>query len=321
MTDKDIIVAMHTKNDCYKAARPIIGPKGIVVHSTAAPNPWLKRYVDCPSECGENTNNNHWNRSSAEMGRSVCAHAFIGYDKNKKIRVAQILPYNYQNWLTGGSANKTHIGFEICEPTDLGDKAYFTEMWDVVVQYCAYLCRKFNLDPLGENVIIDHATAHQLGWGNNHGDVKHWWPKYFGVYLDELRRDVKSYMDHGTYQGVGVKVETPEEVNRGDPTLYTVQVGAFKSKANAQAMLEKIKAIGFDGFVTTKNTQAEQTKTVKICGGNWNIRTEPNVKSSIIGLAKDGEVYQTSGKTADGWTGILYEGASAWINNGGIAEK
>ena len=125
MNDSDIIIAMHTNNDCYKAARPIDGPKGIVVHSTAAPNPWLKRYVDCPAECGENKAGNHWNRSSKEMGRSVCAHAFIGYDKDKRIRVAQILPYDYQNWLTGGSANKTHIGFEICEPADLGDKAYF----------------------------------------------------------------------------------------------------------------------------------------------------------------------------------------------------
>ena len=50
MNDSDIIIAMHTNNDCYKAARPIVGPKGIVVHSTAAPNPWLKRYVDCPEQ-------------------------------------------------------------------------------------------------------------------------------------------------------------------------------------------------------------------------------------------------------------------------------
>ena len=59
MNDSDIIIAMHTNNDCYKAARPIVGPKGIVVHSTAARNPCLKRYVDCPEQCGVSKSGNH----------------------------------------------------------------------------------------------------------------------------------------------------------------------------------------------------------------------------------------------------------------------
>ncbi len=33
-----------TNNACYKAGRTIV-PKGIMVHSTGANNPWLKRYV------------------------------------------------------------------------------------------------------------------------------------------------------------------------------------------------------------------------------------------------------------------------------------
>lgn len=246
MTEADIIVAMHTNNDCYKAARPIIGPKGIVLHSTAAPNPYLKRYVDCPEQCGENKARNHWNRSSKEMGRSVCAHAFVGYDKDKRIRVAQILPYEYQNWLTGGSANKTHIGFEICEPADLSDKAYFSEMWNVVVDYCAYLCKKFNLNPMGENVIIDHATAHKLGWGNNHGDVAHWWPKYHGMYLDDLRKAVKQRMSEDT----AVKLPESKPVKT---TLYAVQVGAFSVKGNAEEMLKKLIKDGYKGYIVKKN--------------------------------------------------------------------
>ena len=37
-----------------------------------------------------------------------------------------------------------------------------------------------------------------------------------------------------------------------DGTLYCVQVGAFASEANAQRLLEQIKAAGFNGFVTKK---------------------------------------------------------------------
>ena len=61
-------------NDCYKAGRTI-KPTGIMVHSTGANNPNLKRYVG-PDDglLGVNTNNNHWNMS----GTGACVHAFIG---------------------------------------------------------------------------------------------------------------------------------------------------------------------------------------------------------------------------------------------------
>ena len=51
-----------TENDCYKANRWIT-PKGVMVHSTGAENPNLKRYVG-PDDgfLGVNQNNNHWNR-------------------------------------------------------------------------------------------------------------------------------------------------------------------------------------------------------------------------------------------------------------------
>ena len=319
MNESDIIVAMHTRNDCYKAARPIIGPKGIVVHSTAAPNPWLKRYVDCPEQCGENKARNHWNRSSKEMGRSVCAHAFVGYDKDKRIRVAQILPYEYQNWLTGGSANKTHIGFEICEPADLGDKAYFAEMWNVVVDYCAYLCKRFNLDPLGENVIIDHATAHKLGWGNNHGDVAHWWPKYHGVYLDDLRRAVAQRM--GLQQpDIPPKQEKPKEEPKMDK-LYRVQVGAFAVRDNAKKMLDKLKALGFDALIVEAGQGAGQNGTT-ITDGTWNVRNGPGTQYGIIGVAREGEVYEKDeDASTEDWVCILYGGEKGYISAKGVVDK
>ena len=50
------------------------------------------------------------------------------------------------------------------------------------------------------------------------------------------------------------KNETKKENNAssGDETLYSVQVGAFKVKKNAENYIEKLKKAGFDGFIIEK---------------------------------------------------------------------
>lgn len=47
------------------------------------------------------------------------------------------------------------------------------------------------------------------------------------------------------YYGVTYKVEEKQETGK----LYRVQVGAYSKKANAEAMLAKLKKAGFDGFI------------------------------------------------------------------------
>ena len=49
--------------------------------------------------------------------------------------------------------------------------------------------------------------------------------------------------------------EVNERLNKGSTSnskvIYRVQVGAFSNKSNADALLKKLKAAGFDGFITT----------------------------------------------------------------------
>lgn len=104
---------IFTNNDCYKAGRKI-APQGIMVHSTGANNPNLKRYVG-PNDglLGENRYNNHWNQP---MDRKVCVHAFIGKLADGTIATYQTLPWNHRGWHCSsgskGSGNDTHISFE-----------------------------------------------------------------------------------------------------------------------------------------------------------------------------------------------------------------
>lgn len=172
-----------TKNDCYKAGRKI-KPKGIMVHSTGANNPWLKRYLPDDGKIGKNTGSNHWN-TPRPGGIQVCVHAFIGKLADGSIATYQTLPWNHRGWHGGGKSNDTHIGFEICED-NLTDRDYFNKVYKEATELCAYLCKEYGLT---ERDIICHSEGYKKGIASNHGDVMHWFPKH-GKSMDTFRADV-----------------------------------------------------------------------------------------------------------------------------------
>ena len=209
-----------TQNDCYKTAQKIT-PKGIVVHSTGANNPQLRRYVQ-PDDgiLGDNLYDNDWNRGGIEK----CVHYFIGKDKNGVVRVYQTLPLNYACWGVGsgskGSYNYSpaYIQFEICED-DLTDKKYFTEVFDKAIELCAYLVKEYNLSV--DNV-ISHQEAHKRGYGSNHSDCDHWL-KRFGKDMGWFRARVRSATNiQGLYRV------------RKSWADASSQLGAYKSLDNAK---------------------------------------------------------------------------------------
>jgi N-acetylmuramoyl-L-alanine amidase len=60
----------------------------------------------------------------------------------------------------------------------------------------------------------------------------------------------EAYADNCATAIVRVLVERGGLIKKDD-TLYRVQVGAYRNKANADNMLRKLKAAGFDGYITT----------------------------------------------------------------------
>jgi hypothetical protein len=222
-----------TNNACYKAGKTI-KPKGIMVHSTGANNPWLKRYVG-PDDglLGKNQYNNHWNQDKPG-GRQVCVHAFIGKLADGSIATYQTLPWNHRGWYAGGDANNTHIGFEICED-GLTDASYFSAVYKEAVVLCVHLCKLYGLS---EKDIICHSEGYKQGIASNHADVMHWFPKH-GKTMDTFRADVKKLLS--------------EEEKSAEPAkkkYYRVQIGAYTVKANAEAQLAKAKKAGFtDAFI------------------------------------------------------------------------
>lgn len=167
-----ILTAYQTKNRCYKRGRKA-KHVGILVHSTGAVNRNIKRYVDAPERLGVNTNGNHWNKEAADK----CMHAFIGYDKDGEVIVANTLPYDFSCWGCGAGSNGSynydptaHIQFEICQGSNT-DEAYYRKAIEVAAEYCAYLCKQFSFK---SSDICSHREAARAGYASNHGDPESW---------------------------------------------------------------------------------------------------------------------------------------------------
>ena len=200
-----LLTCILTENGCYKENRTIT-PRGVMVHSTGANNPDIKRYVqpvdatpgrdELLGRLGVNANGNDWNH----MARDACVHAFIGRLADGSVAVCQTLPWNWRGWhagtgTTGASANDTHISFEICED-GLTDRAYFSRVYREAVELTAMLCRQYGLDPLADGVVICHQEGFRRGVACNHADVLHWFPQ-MGRSMDDFRSDVAEELAHG----------------------------------------------------------------------------------------------------------------------------
>jgi hypothetical protein len=171
------------------AKKQFIKPIAPMWHSTAANNPYLKRYVG-PDDglLGKNIYNNHWNQP---RDRRVCYHAFVGKLKDDTIASYQVLPWDLRGWHSGSGKNGNgnslgYIGICICED-NLKDKDYAMAAYKEACELSAYICELYSLDPMN---IIDHAEGYRLGIASNHGDVDHWFRKLYGITLDNIRRDV-----------------------------------------------------------------------------------------------------------------------------------
>ena len=193
----EMLKCILAEHDCFKRGRTIT-PKGVMVHSTGANNPNLRRYVqpakedanreDLLERLGVNPSGNHWNRE----GLNACVHAFIGRLADGSVAAVQTLPWNRRGWHAGGDANNTHVSFEICED-GLCDPDYFAAVYREAVELTAFLCERFDLDPRADGVVICHSEGYKRGIASNHGDVEHWFPK-FGKTMDDFRADVERAM-------------------------------------------------------------------------------------------------------------------------------
>jgi len=218
----NLIKCFQTHSTWYKGAR-MGKPIGILWHDTGAGNPNLKRYVQpydgdedydkLISLIGKNKYGNDWNHISHEAG----LNAWIGKLADGSIATIQAGEWERQPWGCGagtlGSCNgyikkngqtiRTNdfwLQFEICDD-GYDDKDYFLKAYKEACEFTAYICKLFNIDPLGTVLyngvsvptILCHADSYKLKLGGNHGDIYSWFKKY-GYTMDNVRNDVAALL-------------------------------------------------------------------------------------------------------------------------------
>ena len=248
-----LITCMHTQSRCYGSKRQSAKPIGIVVHSTGANNPAIKRYSqpsnDDPKRgellaiLGTNAYGNHWNRSAV----SKATHYIIGKLADGSVGTVQNLPEDIACWGAGsgskGSYNYdpvAHIQFEICED-NLWGTSYFKAIYKEATELCADICRRHGWDA---SVIVSHKEARAKGYASNHADIDHWL-KNFKLTMNDFRAEVQRLLDE-------MKIEpTPEKI-----TLYSVTVSDL-DRETADALIVELTNKGYAPVVASYDTIVE----------------------------------------------------------------
>ena len=326
-----LVESILTKNPCYTAGKKIT-VKGLMLHSVGCPQPSAAVFIK------------NWNSESYDR---ACVHGFI--DGNDGT-VYQTLPWNHRGWHGGGSSNNTHIGVEMCEPACIKytggatftcsdtatAKAVAKRTYEAAVELFAYLCKKYNLDPTADGVIVSHAEGYKIGIASNHGDPEHLWKQLnTGYTMDGFRKAVKAAMGTEAAQPENGTTSYPEKLTSG---YYRVrktwkdsksQLGAYRVLANAKAKADE--NTGYSVFDNDGNvvyapsaaktedkveTAAFEPYRVRIGIANLNIRKGPGTNYSKTGQFTGVGVFtivaESDGEGATKW-GKLKSGAG-WIS-------
>ena len=182
MTSVNIIEAFAEKNRCYQIGAALY-PQGIMLHSVGCAQPSAAVFARSFNQYQPG-------------GQSVCVHAVVQADGT----VYQLLPLEMRGWHCGGSANSTHIGVEMTEPSAGMTYAEAAEQiagtYHTAVELFAALCKQYGLDPAQDGVIIGHAEGHRRGVASNHADPEALWRQYgMGYTMDGFRADVAEAMN------------------------------------------------------------------------------------------------------------------------------
>lgn len=227
----------------------------------------------------------------APASRQASSNYGIGYDG----RIGMYVEEKDRSWCSSNAANDNRaITIEVAsdtkEPYAVNAKAY-AALIDLLVD----ICKRNGIKELVWSTNKADRVNHKNGCNMTvHRDYAN--KSCPGTYLYERHAQIASEVNK-RLGSTNIK-PAPEKPSGG---LYRVQTGAFKSKANADAMLAKVKAKGFDTYMVKVGdlykiqvgafkvkANAEATlKKLQAAGFSGFITTEQGAGKSVDELARE----------------------------------
>lgn len=227
----------------------------------------------------------------APTSRQASSNYGVGVDG----RIGMYVEEKDRSWCSSNAANDNRaITIEVAsdtkEPYAVNAKAY-AALIDLLVD----ICKRNGIKELVWSTNKADRVNHRNGCNMTvHRDYAN--KSCPGTYLYERHAQIASEVNK-RLGGTSIKPETSEP----SEGLYRVQTGAFKVKANADAMLAKVKAKGFSAYVTKVGdlykiqvgafkvrANAEATlKKLKAAGFDGFITTEQNAGKTVDELARE----------------------------------
>lgn len=227
----------------------------------------------------------------APTSRQASSNYGIGYDGH----IGMYVEEKDRSWCSSNAANDNRaITIEVAsdtkEPYAVTEKAY-AALIDLLVD----ICKRNGIKELVWSTNKADRVNHKNGCNMTvHRDYAN--KSCPGTYLYERHAQIASEVNK-RLGSTNIK-PAPEKPSGG---LYRVQTGAFKSKANADAMLAKVKAKGFDTYMVKVGdlykiqvgafkvkANAEATlKKLQAAGFSAFITTEQGAGKSVDELARE----------------------------------
>lgn len=227
----------------------------------------------------------------APTSRQASSNYGIGYDG----RIGMYVEEEDRSWCSSNAANDNRaITIEVAsdtkEPYAVNAKAY-AALIDLLVD----ICKRNGIKELVWSTNKADRVNHKNGCNMTvHRDYAN--KSCPGTYLYERHAQIASEVNKRLGR-TNIK-PAPEKPSGG---LYRVQTGAFKSKANADAMLAKVKAKGFDTYMVkvgdlykiqvgafkVKANAEAMLKKLQAAGFSAFITTEEGAGKSVDELARE----------------------------------
>lgn len=190
---------------------------------------------------------------------STSRQASCNYGIGTDGRISMSVEEKKRSWCSSSRENDQRAVTIECASDKTAPYAFNDAVYASLVNLCVDICQrngKSKLLWLGDkNKTLAYApksdemvlTVHR--WFANKSCPGDWLYNRLGNLAAEV---TKRLTGGSTDTG---KVDVPSD----DKTLYKVQVGAYSQKSNAENMMAKLKAAGYDAFITTKSGTAAGT--------------------------------------------------------------